>query len=112
MDEVEHLLYEDIDSLTSKLNVFISFNNELKISWWLVSLFLEQYKWNMKPVEDAYDNDPVSLLTNSNLIPTCGPIYSSDSTEISDFIQRISQNPKNNRKTHIKQKGELTFIIF
>ncbi|KAM7533313.1 hypothetical protein Aperf_G00000125915 [Anoplocephala perfoliata] len=104
VDEVEHLLYEDINSLTSKLNVFTYFTNELKISSWLVCLFLGQYKWNKEQVEDVYNNDPISLLINSNLIPTRGPICSSDSTEINDFIQRVSQNPKNNRKTQIKQK--------
>ncbi|VUZ55447.1 unnamed protein product [Hymenolepis diminuta] len=94
INDVEYILNEDIKSLSSKL----------RISLWLVSLFLRQYKWNLEKVKDAYFNDPISLLTNSNLIPLSGPVYTSDSAEFFDFIQKAFQNSKNNRRAQIKLK--------
>ncbi|KAM3180738.1 hypothetical protein ACTXT7_015721 [Hymenolepis weldensis] len=88
---------EDLKCRTMKINdVEYILNEDIKS--------LSQYKWNLEKVKDAYFNDPLSLLANSNLIPLSGPVYTSDSAEFFDFTQKAFQNSKNNRRAQIKLK--------
>ncbi|VDK41229.1 unnamed protein product [Taenia asiatica] len=75
-----------------------------QIPWWLGSLFLRHFKWNIHQVEDIFNSDPLSLLISSNLIPAAGPYYTSDSCGISDLFRTISQNSKLCRKYQFKLK--------